>query len=399
MVEAPWITIVGLGEDGPEGLSPASRDALGAAEIIMGPPRHLALLGNTEAEQIPWPVPFADGIEILRGFQGRGVVVLVSGDPFWFGAGRAISKAFTRDEWRAIPVPSTFALAAAQMGWPLEDTLCLGLHAAPLQQLRRHLAPGVRAIVLLRDGAAVTDLAGYLSEQGFDASAMTVCEALGGPRQKISQLSVDEALTGRFSHPVCVALEVAGVGPVVPRASGLPDEMFKTDGVMTKRPMRALTLSALAPRPGEHLWDIGGGSGSIAVEWALSHDTCTASVIEVRADRAALIRTNAEAFGVADRVSVVAGSAPDALDTLAVPEAVFIGGGLGAAMLARITTLPAGVRIVANAVTLEAEVLLTQFHATHGGTLMRVEIAHATPLGPKRGWSSAYPVVQWSVTL
>lgn len=365
----------------------------------MGPPRHLALLGETGAEQVAWPVPFADGINVLRGFQGRAVVVLVSGDPFWFGAGRAISTAFARDAWRAIPVPSTFALAASRMGWPLEDTLCLGLHAAPLQRLRPHLAPGLRAIVLLRDGAAVQSLAGYLSEQGFDASKLTICEALGGPREKISPLSVTDAGKGTFTHPLCVALEVAGDGAVVPCASGRPDDLFETDGVMTKRPMRALTLSALAPRAGGHLWDIGGGSGTIAVEWALSHPTCTASVAEARADRVALIRANAAAFGLEDRVSVHHGIAPGVLDALPPPDAVFIGGGLSSDMLARVVTLAKGTRIVANAVTLEAEARLAQAQTDHGGDLTRFEIAHATPLGPKRGWTSAYPVVQWSVTL
>lgn len=365
----------------------------------MGPPRHLALLGETEARQVPWPVPFADGIEVLRGLKGRTVAVLVSGDPFWFGAGRAIATAFARGEWHAIPAPSSFALAASRMGWPLEDTLCIGLHAAPLARLRPHLAPGLRAIVLLRDGAAVGGLAQYLSENGFAESSLTVCEALGGPRERLSRLAVAQARGASFAHPLCVAVEVAGNGTVVPCTSGLPDDLFQTDGVMTKRPVRALTLSALAPRRGLHLWDIGGGSGSIAVEWALSHGTCTASVVEARADRVAMIRANAATFGVADRVQVVQGTAPAALGNLSPPDAVFIGGGLSAPLLAVITSLPKGTRVVANAVTLEGEGHLAAAQAVHGGDLMRVEIAHAAPLGPKRAWSPAYPVVQWSVVL
>jgi precorrin-6Y C5,15-methyltransferase (decarboxylating) len=398
MGKGPWITIVGIGEDGPSGLTSASRDALESAECIMGPKRHLDLIGDTTAEQIEWPVPFADGIDVLRGLEGRNVVVLASGDPFWFGAGRAISTAFKRDEWRALPVPSVFSLAASRLGWPIEDTLCIGLHAAPLARLRPHLAPGLRAIVLLRDGAAVPDLASYLASLGFDGSTLTICEALGGPRERISTVSVAEARKGGFKHPVGVAVEVAGNGVIVPLASGRPDALFETDGVMTKRPVRALTLSALAPRAGESLWDIGGGSGTIAVEWALAHPTCSASVIEQRADRVALIRANADAFGL-NRITIVQGAAMDVLDDLPAPDAVFIGGGLTAPLLARIAKLPAGTRIVANAVTLEAEALLTQAHVDHGGDLLRIEIARATPLGQKRGWKSAYPVVQWSVTL
>jgi len=398
MGKVPWITIVGIGEDGPSGLTCASREALESAEIIMGPKRHLDLIGNTTTQQIEWPVPFLDGIDVLRGLEGRNVVVLASGDPFWFGAGRAISTAFKRDEWRALPVPSVFSLAASRLGWPIEDTLCIGLHAAPLARLRPHLAPGLRAIVLLRDGVAVPDLAIYLASLGFDGSALTVCEALGGPRERITIFSVAEARKGGFQHPVCVAVEIAGNGVIVPLASGRPDDLFETDGVMTKRPVRALTLSALAPRAGETLWDIGGGSGTIAVEWALAHPTCSASVIEQRADRVALIRANADAFGL-NRITIVQGAAMDVLDGLPAPDAVFIGGGLTAPLLKRIAKLPAGTRIVANAVTLEAEALLTQAHADHGGDLLRIEIARATPLGQKRGWTSAYPVVQWSVTL
>jgi precorrin-6Y C5,15-methyltransferase (decarboxylating) len=403
MCKFPWITIVGLGEDGLTGLVPASRDAVAAAEIIMGPRRHLDLIGDTEAEQIAWPVPFSDGIDVLRGLRegglkGRRVVVLASGDPFWFGAGRAISTAFGRDEWRALPAPSVFSLAASRLGWPIEDTLCIGLHAAPLARLRPSLAPGLRAIVLLRDGAAVSDLAMYLAAQGFGISTLTVCEALGGARERISRVSVAEARKGGFRHLVCVAVEVAGTGAVAPLASGRPDDLFETDGVMTKRPIRALTLSVLAPRAGEHLWDIGGGSGTIAVEWALAHTTCSATVIEQRQDRIALIRANADAFGL-DRIAIVQGAAVDVLDGLPVPDVVFIGGGLSASLLERVTSLPAGTRIVANAVTLEAEAVLAQAHATYGGDLIRIEIARATPLGQKRGWTSAYPVVQWSVTL
>ena len=398
MGKVPWITIVGIGEDGPSGLTSASREALESAEIIMGPKRHLELIGYTTPRQIEWPVPFSDGIGVLRGLEGRNVAVLASGDPFWFSAGRAISTAFKRDEWRALPVPSVFSLAASRLGWPIEDTLCIGLHAAPLARLRPHLAPGLRAIVLLRDGLAVPDLASYLASLGFCGSTLTVCEALGGPRERISTVSVAEARKGGFKHPVGVAVEVAGNGVIVPLASGRPDELFETDGVMTKRPVRALTLSALAPRAGENLWDIGGGSGTIAVEWALAHPTCSASVIEQRADRVALIRANADAFGL-NRITIVQGAAMDVLDGLPAPDAVFIGGGLTAPLLERIAKLPAGTRIVANAVTLEAEALLTQAHADHGGDLLRIEIARATPLGQKRGWTSAYPVVQWSVTL
>jgi precorrin-6Y C5,15-methyltransferase (decarboxylating) len=256
----------------------------------------------------------------------------------------------------------------------------------------------VRAIVLLRDGAAVHDLARYLVEEGFGASRLTVMEALGGPNERVTDAQA-HSLGGSFSHPVAAALEVAGPGGVIPCASGIEDRVFDSDGQITKRPVRALALSALAPRPGETLWDIGGGSGSISVEWCLSHPETQAVSIEPRADRADRIRANAARFGL-DRLRVVEGSAPAALADLPLPQAVFIGGGLSADLLADLETrLAPGTRLVAHAVTLESEALLIAAAERRGGDLLRIELAEAAPLGSRRGWTPARPVVQWRVTL
>ncbi len=376
----------------------ASRAALESAEIVMGSKRHLDLLPDLKVKTVEWPVPFADGIGLLRGLTGRQVVVLASGDPFWFGAGAVIAREFGPGEWHALPAPSTFSHAAARMGWALDQTVCLGLHAAPLSRLRPHLAPTARMIVLLRDGGAVHDLAAYLKDLGFGDSKLTVLEALGGPRERVTPATAG-TLNGSFGHPVCVAVEVAGQGEALPKTSGLPDHFFASDGVMTKRPIRALTLSALAPRPGEQLWDIGGGSGSIAIEWLLAHPTCRATTVEPRSDRAANIRANALALGT-DRLDVIEGSAPAALEGLPAPDAIFVGGGLSEALLSTLeAAVPTGTRMVANAVTLETEALLTTWQARKGGDLMRVEIAHAALLGQRRGWKAAYPLVQWSGVL
>ncbi|MDD9728399.1 bifunctional cobalt-precorrin-7 (C(5))-methyltransferase/cobalt-precorrin-6B (C(15))-methyltransferase [Mameliella sp. AT18] len=395
---APWLVIIGLGEDGPEGLSPASRAALERAEIVMGPPRHLALLPDMGAERVEWPVPFADGLDLLEGYRGRQVAVLASGDPFWFGAGSVIARRFEPGEWQALPGVSCFSLAAARLGWAMDKVLCLGHHAAPLTRLRPSLAPGVRMILTLRDGDAVADLGGYLAGLGFGASRLWVMEALGGPRERVTEMLAGAA-SGVFSHPVVVAVEIAGEGAVLPCTSGIDDGFFDSDGVMTKRPVRALTLSALAPKPGERLWDIGGGSGSIGIEWLLSHPTTQAVAIEPRADRIALIRANAAALGV-DRLQVAEGRAPEALAGLDAPDVVFVGGGLSGDLLDWLFShLSAGTRLVANAVTLESEAQLIAAHAARGGDLLRIELAQAAALGPRRGWKASYPVVQWSVTL
>lgn len=402
MSDSPWLTIVGLGEDGLDGLPPASRKALEVAEIVMGADRHLSLLPDLAQETITWPVPFADGIPMLMALRGKHVVVLASGDPFWHGAGTRLTQDLDAGEWRCLPIPSVVSLAAAALGWPLERTLTFGLHAAPFSRLRPHLADKQRAIVTLRYGPAVGDFARWLTDLGFGSSQLHICEALGGPRERIRSLRADVEMPNDIQHPVCVAVDVTGdvtgVGTALSQASGQDDALFDNDGQITKRPVRALTLSALAPRPHEYLWDIGGGSGSIAIEWLLAHPTTHATTIEQNPDRAARIGTNAADLGT-DRLQIETGTAPLALAGLKAPDAVFIGGGISEEMLAAVwAALPDGARLVANAVTLEAEVLLINWQEKKGGDLLRIELARATPLGRKRGWKSAYPIVQWSVT-
>jgi len=387
----PWLTIIGIGEDGLAGLSEASRKALREAETVFGGERHLALAGVTGRGH-PWPVPF--DAEVVLGCRGRPTVVLASGDPFWHGAGASLAEKLEAGEWIAHSAPSTFSLAAARLGWRLEAGACLGLHAAPFERLVPHLAPGARIICLVRDGKAAGDLAKWLSERGWGASAFWTLVALGGPRESIAEHRADGVAGDLAGHLVAVAVEARGAQGI-PRSAGLSDDLFAHDGQITKRPVRALAISALAPRPGERLWDIGAGSGSISVEWVLCSKTETA--YEMREDRTANIRSNASAFGLAHRIAVVTGRAPEALAGLDAPDAVFIGGGLDGAMFDAIWPLLApGTRLVAHAVTLETEALLSDLHQRHGGELMRVEIAHAGPLGRYRSWEAARPVVQWS---
>ena len=364
----------------------------------MGAKRHLSLLPGLKAETIEWPVPFADGIPMLLGLRDRRVVMLASGDPFWFGAGTSVTKHLSPGEWLAHPAPSTFALIAGRLGWPLERTVCLGLHAAHLTDIRPHLAPGQRIIALVRDGAAVRDLATLIFALGFGASHLTVCEAVGGSRERLRNLNAHSYDLDDVAHPVALAVEVEGDGRVLTRASGLPDDLFDHDGQITKRPVRALALSALAPRPGELLWDIGAGSGSIGIEWMLAHPTCRAIGIEADPARAERAGINAGVLGVGG-LKVVRGAAPEALEGLPLPQAVFIGGGVTEGLLTHLwDILPEGTRVVAHAVTIESEALFAAWQEKAGGTLLRIELAEAAPLGRKRGWKASYPVVQWSVT-
>jgi precorrin-6Y C5,15-methyltransferase (decarboxylating) len=388
----PWLTIIGIGEDGLAGLSEASRKALTDAETVFGGERHLALAGITDRSR-PWPVPFdADCVLDCR---GRPTAVLASGDPFWYGVGSPLTERLEKSEWIAHPTPSTFSFAAARLGWRLESVICLGLHAAPFERLVPHLARGARVICLVRDGKAAGELAGWLTAHGWGESQLWTLAALGGPREFVTQHRADNYLADPGAGLVVVALEARG-SDGLSRSSGLPDELFVHDGQITKRPVRALALSSLAPKPGERLWDVGAGSGSISVEWALRGGTAVA--VEARDDRAANIRTNAAAFGLTHRIRIVEGRAPGILADLETPQAVFIGGGLDAAMFDAVWSLILpDARMVAHAVTLETEALLSELQQRHGGELMRVEIAHAGSLGRYRSWNAARPVVQWSV--
>ena len=384
--------MIGLGEDGPSGLSAASREALDAADVVFGGPRHLALV-DVGARGQAWPVPFA--VDPVLALRGRAVVVLASGDPFWFGAGGSVVPYLMPDEWRAYPAPSTFSLAANALGWRLEEVHCLGLHAAPFSRLRAVLGRGTHAICLLRDAAAVGDLVTWLCDHGHGASDLWVMEALGGPRARIRKAKADAMTLADIITPVAVAIHAAGPG--LPRASGLPDDLFAHDGQITKRPVRALTMSALAPRAGEVLWDIGAGSGSVGIEWLLAGGA-QVHAVEADAARGARAVANAESFGLAHRLTLHLHRAPDGLADLPLPDAVFVGGGASEVLLSCLwQILPVGTRVVCNAVTLETEALMALWAGRVGGDLLRIALSEAVPLGTKRSWRAALPIVQWSV--
>lgn len=387
----PWLTIIGIGEDGLAGLSEASRKALARAEVVFGGERHLALAGVAGRGR-PWPVPFdADSVLSCR---GRPTAVLASGDPFWCGVGGILAEKLETGEWIAHSAPSTFSLVAARLGWRLESVVCLGLHAAPFERLVPHLARGARIVCLLRDGKAGGELARWLTDHGWGQSMIWSLSALGGPRECVRLHRADSYAAEPNDSLVAVALEARGSQGVA-CSSGLPDDLFVHDGQITKRPIRALAMSALSPRSGERLWDIGAGSGSVSVEWALCGGTAIA--IEAREDRVANIRDNAAAFGLTHRITVMEGAAQDLLSGLEAPDAVFIGGGLNPVMFEAVwSRIESGTRLVAHAVTLETEALIAELHLRHGGGLMRVEIAHAGALSKYRSWEAARPVVQWS---
>jgi precorrin-6B C5,15-methyltransferase / cobalt-precorrin-6B C5,C15-methyltransferase len=398
---APWLSIIGIGEDGLDGLSAAARERLARAELVVGGRRHLALAASLGKPTFEWETPFAASIPKLLTHRGRRVAVLCSGDPFWHGAGAVLAEAVAPEETMVLPAPSTFAWAAARLRWRLEETTTLGLHARPIELLRPHLRPGARLIVLARDGAATAQIAGYLNSLGFGPSRLTILEALGGPQERIRAATAASFALNDVKSPVALAIEAAAEpgAIIIPRAAGLPDELFVHDGQLTKREIRAVTMSTLAPRGGELLWDVGAGSGAIGIEWLLAHRSNRAIGIEAREDRLNTAHANAHALGV-PHLDLRLGTAPEALKDLPPPDVVFVGGGASrdGVLDAVWQALPPGGRLVVNSVTLETEANLIVWQARHGGALLRLSVERAGPVGGRTGWRAAMPVVQWSVT-
>ncbi|AGT08290.1 bifunctional cobalt-precorrin-7 (C(5))-methyltransferase/cobalt-precorrin-6B (C(15))-methyltransferase [Paracoccus aminophilus] len=385
--KGPWLTIVGVQEAGAEALGARARAAIEAADIIFGGPRHLELVG-AGARGRPWPMPFS--IEPVLETRGQNVVALASGDPFSHGAGRVLSQALTPGEWVSLPAPSTFSLAANALGWPLEETICRALHAAPFETIRDEASTGARLILLMRDGAAVHTLARQLASWQVTA-AMTVLERLDGPAERITPYAATEA----YQAPVAVALQILAAD-ASSRAAGRPERAYAHDGQITKAPIRALTLAALAPRRDELLWDLGAGSGSISVEWCRLGGRAIA--VESQAPRARNIAANIASFGLGARMVLEEGDHQALLATLPHPDAVFVGGGFSETLFALLRKHAKGARLVVNAVTLETESLLVRL-AQDEGRLLRVELSEAAPLGTMRGWKATRPVTQWITQL
>jgi precorrin-6Y C5,15-methyltransferase (decarboxylating) len=394
------LTVIGIGEDGVAGLGDEAKRLIAAAPIVFGGVRHIELAASViQGVSETWQNPFEKSVEAIIARRGSPVVVLASGDPFLYGVGATLARRIDASEIWTIPAPSAFSLAASRLGWALQEAATVSLHGRPLDLIRPHLQPGARVLALTSDGNGPKALAGLLGESGFGQSRLTVLEALGGERERLSRhIAASFALETVDALNVCAVEVVAdATARVLPLAGGLDDTLFEHDGQITKREVRALTLSALAPRKGELLWDIGAGSGSIAIEWMLADPAMRAIAIEASLERAARIGRNAGRFGVPG-LTVVEGQAPEALRGLPRPDVIFIGGGGSEAgvMEAAIAALPSGGRLVANAVTTEMEAVLLAHHARLGGALIRIDIARASPVGTMTGWRPAMPVTQWS---
>ena len=411
-----WLDVIGMGADGPDSLAAPLRALIGKAHLVVGGARHLELVTDlVRGETVAWSSPLDATLQRLKAQRGLPpAVVLASGDPLWFGIGRLLLEHFQSRELAFHPHISAFQLAAARLGWSLPETACISLHGRALDQISRYLAERRRLLILTNDGVAPAQIGERLTRAGFGRSTLTVLEKLGSREETAIVFAACEASARRFAdlNTLAVTFEADDSATVRPAASlgqGLPDNAFIHDGQLTKREVRAVTMARLAPRPGEHLWDIGAGAGSIAIEWLLAGRAApdlptTAVALEESAERVAVIIENAHRLGVPE-LGVIEGKAPALLPDGPDPDAVFIGGGVAAPMLieACLERLTLGGRLVVNAVTLGGEARLLELQRQHGGTLSRIAISHAESLGRQAvgaptGWKSMVPVTQWVLT-
>ncbi|MGD9742739.1 MAG: precorrin-6y C5,15-methyltransferase (decarboxylating) subunit CbiE [Dongiaceae bacterium] len=393
----PWLSNVGIGEAGLASLEPRGRKLIDEAALLVGGERHLAMVPPGAAKRITWEVPLSRTVEEILRWRGRKVAVLATGDPMWFGIGVTLARHVPMAELTILPQISAFSLAAARLGWPLAEIDCLTLHGRPLDILNAAVAPGARLLLLSHDGTTPALVAHRLTELGYGASRIEVLEHMDGAREgRIAGIAAQwEAAHTADLNTIAVTCVADGKTAPLPRLPGLPDEAFAHDGQLTKREYRAAALARLAPLPGECLWDVGAGAGSIAIEWLRSHRSLSAHAIEQGADRVALIEANAKALGV-PQLAIHHGRAPAALEGLPQPNAVFIGGGLTVAGLVEScwNALPKGGRLVAHAVTTESEARLLALQSELGGELTRLAVSRAEPVGSFLGWKPLMPVTQ-----
>ena len=398
---SPWLSIVGIGEDGVSGLGDAARAALDEAEALIGGARHLAMVPPDGRERLEWPRPFSALAEELRTRRGSPVCVLATGDPFCYGVGSVIARHVPMDEMRVHPAPSAFSLACARLGWSLPAVETLSLHGRPLASFRVTMRPGARVLVLSHDETTPSRIAEMLQGAGYGESRIVVLERMGGAAERVRESCARDFALEDVHDFNTVAVECAA-GPDAPllcRVPGLPDDAFEHDGQLTRRVQRAAALAALSPLPGQLLWDVGAGCGSIGIEWMRAAPGARAIAIERSAERAALIERNAQRLGTPG-LRVVEGEAPAALAGLdAPPDAIFVGGGVAASGLidACWAALPAGGRLVAHAVSVEGERALIDAHGDIGGELCRIAVSHAGPIGRYRAFRPGYPVTELAV--
>jgi precorrin-6B C5,15-methyltransferase / cobalt-precorrin-6B C5,C15-methyltransferase len=394
-----WLTVIGIGEDGLSGLSSAARSLIDSAEILVGGDRHLAMLPEDSRSQLVWDSPIDETIQKIINYRGKSVCVLASGDPLWFGIGTTLLKRIPIEEISIIPSPSTFSLICTRLGWSLNQVETLSLCGRPAGLLQAYIYPSAKFLILSSGKETPKIVAEMLCDRNFSNSKIHILEHLNGTKERVISTVANQFQNfSEFADLNAIAVECIPNPDaiILSRMSGLPDEAYHHDGQLTKREVRAITLSTLAPNAGELLWDVGAGCGSIAIEWMRSHPRCQAIAIEK--SRTHFIAENAIALGTPN-LKIIEGKAPDVLHDLPTPDAIFIGGGATVTDLFETCweNLRSQGRLVANVVTLEGEQKLFQWQQKYGGTLTQISISRAEAIGSFMGWKPMRPVTQWKI--
>ena len=385
--------VIGVDERGVSALPEDLRTRLAEMDIIIAARRfHGDLPSGPEIQG--WPTPFSNIFNILKKISKKSVALLATGDPMWFGAGASLVRELGPEGCEVIPAVSGLQLAAARLGWPLARCEIVSVHGRPAGSLVSRLYPRARLLVIAQDGASPVQLAELLTAHGYGDATLHVLAHLGG--------AAESRFDGRargWTHDRVPDFHIIGIAcpDEVPAGAGLvaPDQSFETDGKLTKRDARASALAKLAPFPGAVLWDIGTGSGAIAIDFLRNAGTGQAFAIDRNEVQLARATTNAAWHGVTG-LELVAGDAGEVLAGLPRPDAVFIGGGVAPPVIAAAqAALRQGGVLVAHAVTIESETVLVAAWQQSGGEMTRISVQHADPVGGFHGWRPLMPVTQW----
>lgn len=403
MADPQWLTILGIGDNGLDSLSSSARQLYENSKTIIAPARVLAALDDGDKEFVPWTMGISETIAFIKERRGEPTTILATGDPMHFGIGATLRKSFGEEEMLVIPSPSGFSLAAAKLGWRLQDVAMISLHGRAVEGVVSHIQPDRQILALTSNAKTIYLAARILIGQNFGHSQMTVLEHVGGEGERITRMSALELVSSDIGFADFNMLAIECVtdqeNQFLPCVPGLPDEAFSHDGQLTKREVRAATLAFLAPNPNAVLWDIGAGCGSIGIEWMRAAHNAKAHAVEQNSERCDLIMKNANNLGT-PKIEIYCGDSSEQLVNLPTPDAIFIGGGLTSDGLfdACWNALPTGKKLVANAVTVQSEALLYQLFEKHGGELTRIQVSRAVPVGKFSGWKPSMPVTIWSVT-
>ena len=385
--------VIGVAEGGIASLPAEIRDRLAGMDLVVAAPRFRDGLPDGP-ETIDWPSPFSDIFNVLSDNPDKSVALLTTGDPMWYGAGASLVRELGPDGCEVVPAVSGLQHAAARLGWPMAGCRVVSIHGRPVSGLVSALHPRARLLLIAQDGGSPMAAAKLLAARGYGAARMHVLAHLGGSDEARIDGTADGWTHDRVPDFHIIGIECPDAG-LVPHGLAAPDSSFDNDGKLTKRDARASALAKLAPFPGAVLWDIGSGSGAVAVDFLRNAPRGIAYAVDRNQTQLDRGNANAVTHGVTG-FKPICGDAAEQIASLPRPDAVFIGGGMSEQVIsaAQVALRPGGC-LVAHAVTIESESVMVAAWQRAGGDLVRLSVQHADPVGGFHGWRPLMPVTQW----